>query len=150
MHKRLEEIVIYILENSAGLEPDQKAQLEEMRDQLRLGTFPSVEVEQVLQHLVDFSVDEGGVLSIGENSSPVESQIPLDPKAAEYLGRLIDLGLIDREQEEELFLRAGRLEGEMITLEGMQFLTASLIFDQRLASGQIWDEYKNERGYSLH
>ncbi len=129
MQKRLKEIVIYILENGKGLEPGQRAKLEEVREQLGLDGLDLDEIEAAIQSVLNL---EGDDLALADSPIAVEQAV-LDFDAADYLQRLSSLGLIDEEQEEEILLRVHRLHAEGAGLAEVQFLAAAVIFDETLA-----------------
>lgn len=126
MQKRLKEFVIYILENSKNLGPDERAQLEDMRERLSLDGFPFIEIEAAVQSL--FNLGE-----LDAESAELKRKL-LAPDALAYLQRVKSAGLIVDEQEDEILARAGRLFSDGVSLADIQFLVASLIFDENLAT----------------
>jgi len=139
MDKRLKEIVIYILEHSSSLEPEQRAQLEALSEKLDLNAFPLDELERSLRRLLVEAelIDESPASDLGGDFAVQE--VEMEREAADYLQRLHRHGLIDREQEDELIARAARIHPEGIRLEHVQFLAASLIFDENLGAGDRGD-----------
>jgi hypothetical protein len=67
-----------------------------------------------------------------------------------YLQRLVNLGLIDEEQREELLERARRAHPHGATLDDIQFLAASLIFDESLGIVWGWDGEIQASAHPLH
>ncbi|MCP4548786.1 MAG: DUF494 family protein [bacterium] len=126
MQKRLKEFVIYILENSDNLGPEERAQLEEMRERLNLNGFPFAEIEETLQY----------IMSMGQEGAEAQKarMMLLTDDAREYLARVVLNGLLSSEQEEEVLARAGRLFQDGVELADVQFLIASLIFDENLVN----------------
>jgi hypothetical protein len=123
MQKRLKEIVIYILENGRSLEPQEREQLEAVRDQLGELGLPADEFAAALKRVLDMALAE----------SPKTAPPPLAAGAArDYLARLQGLGLIDEEQIQEILARAGAAGIGAEDLDAVQFLAASLIFDEKL------------------
>ncbi len=141
MQERLKEIVIYILENGASLEPEQRAELERVWDELELGSFPIEQIEAALSRALELSllrsdgddelIDLTAALSGGETGEPETDQ---------YLDRLIGAGLIDSEQRREILARARRFRPEGPALKDVQFVAASIIFDETL--GYTWRGFR--------
>ncbi len=148
MQKRLKEIVIYILENGTGLEPTQRAQLEMMRAELEAAGLPAVAIEEAIRQVLDMGLgrrtDERSIVSL------LDGGASLSDEAAGYLARLLGLGLIDEMQREEIIERASQRNPEGIGLQEVQFLAASLIFDESLGFFWAWDGENSESARNLH
>lgn len=132
MQKRLKEIVIYILENGGELDAEQRGRLENMRSDLASAGLPPAAIEEAIRQVLELGV---GRLGGGERMPAVDGS-DLAPEAGDYLRRLAAAGLIDELQVEEIVDRARRLNPEGATLAQVQFLAASLIFDENL--GLAW------------
>lgn len=145
MQKRLKEIVITILEQSEGLAPEQRAQLERLRVELSAAGLPDAAVEAAVHEIVALGL-AGGASPGGRNSKAVR----LPATAQEYLQRLVNLGLIDEDQREELLERAQRNHPGGATLDDIQFLAASLIFDESLGIVWGWDGEIQTSAHPLH
>ncbi len=149
MQKRLKEIVIYILENGSGLEPEHRAQLEEMQAELSAAGLPLDAVEEVIRQVLDLGVGRGIQTHLGL-CHRFKGGAPLSPEAEEYLQRLLGMGLIDPMQCEEILHRARRLRPEGPGLEDVQFLAASLIFDENIGFFWGWDGDNLDAPRNLH
>jgi hypothetical protein len=148
MQKRLKEIVIYILENGTGLEPTQRAQLEMMRAELEAAGLPAAAIEEAIRQVLDM-----GLGRRGDDQSVAglfESDVSMSEEAAVYLTRLLGLGLIDELQREEIIERASRRSPEGVGLREVQFLAASLIFDESLGFFWTWDGENRDSARNLH
>ena len=148
MQKRLKEIVIYILENGTGLEPSQRAQLEMMRVELEAAGLPAVAIEEAIRQVLDMGLgrrgDERSALPL------LEGDVAISEEAVVYLTRLMGLGLIDEMQREEVIERACRRSPEGVGLRDVQFLAASLIFDESLGFFWTWDGENTDSARNLH
>ncbi len=146
MQKRLKEIVIYILENGSELEPEQRAQLETMRAELSSAGLPVEAIEDAIRQVLEIGVSRNtrGVVE------GIETTTLLTEEASIYLRRLQGLGLIDEMQQEEILDRAHRLRPEGAGLKEIQFLAASLIFDESLGFLWGWDGDNLDSARSLH
>ncbi|MBN2171840.1 MAG: hypothetical protein JW819_11035 [Candidatus Krumholzibacteriota bacterium] len=120
MEKRLKEIVIYILENGPGLDPEQRLQLEEVKAQLSLDGLPVAEIEKAIRRVLETGVAE----TIATGPLPAGSG-----EAVHYLDRLQALGLLDEDEAEAILQRAARLRPEGIALADVQFLAASVVLE---------------------
>ena len=149
MQERLKEIVIYILENGTGLEPEQRAELERVWDELNLGSFPIEQIEAALSRAlsIDLLDEDGDLIELLPGLSVAQSA---DEGALRYLHRLEISGLIDAEQRSEILLRANRLQAGDPGLEEIQFIAASIIFDERLGSPRLWSAMLGSQSTSVH
>lgn len=148
MQKRLKEIVIYILENGTGLEPTQRAQLEMMRVELEAAGLPASAIEEAIRQVLDMGLGHRG----DERSieSLLDGDVSISEEAASYLARLMGLGLIDEMQREEVIERACRRSPDGVELRDVQFLAASLIFDESLGFFWTWDGEHSDSARNLH
>ncbi|MBM4117573.1 hypothetical protein FJ251_07460 [bacterium] len=145
MQKRWKEIVITILEQSEGLAPQQRAQLERLRGELSAAGLPEAAVEAAVHEILALGL--GGAAPRGAPGAPAAR---LPATAQEYLQRLVNLGLIDEDQREELLVRARRNHPAGATLDDIQFLAASLIFDESLGIVWGWDGEIQTSAHPLH
>lgn len=145
MQKRLKEIVITILEQSEGLAPEQRAQLERLRGELSAAGLPEAAVEAAVHEVLALGLG-GGAARSAQRGTPAR----LPATAQEYLQRLVNLGLIDEDQREELLERARRNHPTGATLDDIQFLAASLIFDESLGIVWGWDGEIQMSAHPLH
>jgi hypothetical protein len=120
MEKRLKEIVIYILENGPGLDPEQRLQLEEVKAQLGLEGLPVAEIEKAIRRVLETGVAE----TVKAEPLPAGSS-----EAVDYLDRLQALGLLDEDEAEAILQRAARLRPEGIALADVRFLAASVVLE---------------------
>ncbi len=148
MQKRLKEIVIYILENGTGLEPTQRAQLEMMRVELEAAGLPAVAIEEAIRQVLDMGLGHRG--EERTSAALFEDDLSLNEEALAYLTRLMGLGLIDEMQREEIIERASRRSPEGVGLPEVQFLAASLIFDESLGFFWTWDGENTDSARNLH
>lgn len=145
MQKRLKEIVITILEQNEGLAPEQRAQLERLRGELSAAGVPEAAVEAAVHEVLALAL--GGAAPRGAQRGTAAG---LPATAQEYLQRLVNLGLIDEDQREELLERARRNHPNGATLDDIQFLAASLIFDESLGIVWGWDGEIQMSAHPLH
>ena len=142
MQKRLKEIVIYILENGNSLEPEQRAELEAMRGELAESGLSVEAIEEAIRQVLD----------LGElrpaRPRPLTGDVPA--AARHYLQRLVSHGLIDEEQRDEILQRARRLERDVPELSTVEFLAASVIFDESLGFFWGWDGDIHASAHNLH
>jgi uncharacterized protein Smg (DUF494 family) len=143
MQKRLKEIVIYILEHGTGLAPDQRAQLERMRGELSAAGLPEAAIEAAIHEILELGVGRGRREGGGGAGAVAQT-------AQGYLQRLVNLGLIDDDQREELLERARRVHPGGANLDDIQFLAASLIFDESLGIIWGWDGEIQTSAHPLH
>ena len=144
MQKRLKEIVIYILEHGSGLAPDQRAQLERMRGELSAAGLPEAAIEAAIHEILELGVGRG------RRECAAAGGVVMAQMAQGYLQRLVNLGLIDEEQREELIERARRVHPGGASLDDIQFLAASLIFDESLGIIWGWDGEIQTSAHPLH
>ena len=151
MQERLKEIVIYILENGSGLEPEQREELRRVWDELNLGSFPIEEIEAALSRALEAGLlqdQDGELFELLPGQQKKASAA--EPLADLYLDRLESAGLIDAEQRSEILLRAGRLETGGSSLEEIQFVAASIIFDETLGMTLGWSGIAADPTASVH
>jgi uncharacterized protein Smg (DUF494 family) len=142
MQKRLKEIVIYILENGNSLEPEQRAELEAMRGELVESGLSVEMIEEAIRQVLELGSVRPPRPRPAAGSEPVS--------ARHYLQRLVSLGLIDEEQRDEILQRARRLEPESPGLSTVEFLAASVIFDESLGFLWGWDGEIHSPAHNLH
>jgi uncharacterized protein Smg (DUF494 family) len=142
MQKRLKEIVIYILEHGTGLAPEQRAQLERMRSELSAAGLSDAAIAAGIHEILE--------LGVGRGRREVGGPAAVAQMAQGYLQRLVNLGLIDEEQREELLERARRVHPGGASLDDIQFLAASLIFDESLGIVWGWDGEIQTSAHPLH
>ena len=132
MDKRLKEIVIYILENGSALQPEQRAELEELREQLDQRGISIEEIARAIGRAIESGSEGGSLRAFGRLLEAEIQEVELAPAAADYLRRIVQLGLISEEEEDELLIRAARLYPGGVELAQIQSLVATQLFDEHL------------------
>lgn len=134
MEKRLKEIVIYILENSSALDPEQRAELEDLQKRLGMSGSSLTEIERSIRRVLSAGADPQAMNALGDFFEAEIQELELTPEANDYLRRLRESGLVTEDQENEILARAARVYQETVDLDEIQFLAASLIFDENLGA----------------
>ncbi len=132
MHKRLLEIVLYILDRSDEDIIDGDNGAESLQDLLADAGFDREDIVRALRYTLNRQKGESGETEIMKDLDV--SSATLSREAWDYLERLRQFGLISDEESGEVLHRAADLPGDDVDLDSIRFLAASIIFDR-----DAWD-----------
>ncbi len=128
MHKRLLEIVLYILDRADEGIMGEDNDAEALKNLLKDAGFEREDIVRALRLTLDRNTNETGEQEMSEAETVASST--LSREAWDYLERLRRFGLISEEESGEVLYRAADLPSEDVDLEAIRFLAASIIFDR--------------------
>ena len=125
MHKRLMEIVLYILDQAESEGREDPVPLDQVRDWLMDAGFDAEDIRRALRFLQQPGEDAEEEALEMDRATAV-----LSAEGIDFLERLRKQGLMLTEEVGEVIRRAGELPVEPVDLETLRFLSASIIFER--------------------